>query len=532
PALPVVIDVRTIVNVIRDDLLLRIRIGVVTNETVIEIRVCALHEADVRAVVLRESLAVELPTPVASGDVIVRGITKTVAGAITRLAIVWIEEEVARGCSECLKAHGRLLIETKATVESYHLVMFVDEVVTRGDHAERVFLADVAFESQHTDVSVLIEETFVLTIDARIESATFDTAIQRAAIVGAQVPWSIVARDHQSERVATFLTRSLHRHIGIDDRACMNRGDRRLKDIDAFEEERTLLRKEDRKTLVCCYDELIRFHLREIRIDREVDCYPRAGDELRCQSEIESDRLIHHAALIVYTWGPTKRRHEAAVLRNRRTRNQLDRALDGDSFETCQMARLAQVAVDAARHWHPRIELVLETLDATEEMRAPEFSFAGFEAQRLERDRDLNVEARLMTDALRIHQEIDAEIFATSLGDDAVALNTEWIEKDLEGFALVVERVEHEADVVVIEDVVAFGHGRANLVGLVNGFESDVEELRIEADQDFRRFRRWCVVAGLNLVEVFQHCGFLPDFFVELAVDRGRFFKLRNRDGL
>src|SRR6185369_7461253 len=175
------------------------------------------------------------------------------------------------------------------------------------------------------------------------------------------------------------LTRSLHRHIGIDDRACMNRGDRRLKDIDAFEEERTLLRKEDRKTLVCCYDELICFHLREIRIDREVDCYPRAGDELRCQSEIESDRLIHHTTLIVNTRNTTKRRHKAAVLRDRHTWNQLDRALNGDSFETCQMARLAQIAVDTARHWHPRIELILKTLDATKEMRAPEFAFAGFE---------------------------------------------------------------------------------------------------------------------------------------------------------
>src|ERR1044072_9202650 len=152
------------------------------------------------------------------------------------------------------------------------------------------------------------------------------------------------------------------------------------------------------------------------------------------------------------------------------------------------MARLAQVAVDAARHRHPRIELVLKTLDATKEMRAPEVSFARFKAQRLEWNRDLDVETGLMNDALRIHQEIDTEIFATSFGDDAVALDAEWIEKDFERFAFVVERVEHEADVIVVEDVVALGHGRADLVGLVSGFESDVEELRIETDQDFRWF--------------------------------------------
>src|SRR6185369_5126462 len=107
---------------------------------------------------------------------------------------------------------------------------------------------------------------------------------------------------------------------------------------------------------------------------------------------------------IVNTRKPAKRRHETAVLRDCHTRNQFDRALDGDSLESRQMARLAQVAVDAARHRHPRIELVLKTLDATKEMRAPEFSFAGFEAQRFERDCDLDVEAGLMNDALRIHQ--------------------------------------------------------------------------------------------------------------------------------
>src|SRR5690349_5470894 len=146
------------------------------------------------------------------------------------------------------------------------------------------------------------------------------------------------------------------------------------------------------------------------------------------------------------------------------------------------MSGLAETAVDAARERHPRVELILKALDAPEEVCAPEFAFARFEAKRLERNRDLDVEAGLVNDALRLHQQVHAEIFAASLGDDAVPLNPQRVEKDLESLAPVVERVEHEPDVIVLKDVVALGHCRAHFVRLVNRFESDVEKLRIVAD--------------------------------------------------
>src|SRR5689334_10701606 len=164
------------------------------------------------------------------------------------------------------------------------------------------------------------------------------------------------------------------------------------------------------------------------------------------------------------------------------------------------MSLLTQIAVDAARERHPRIKLVFEALDAAEEVRAPEFSLAGFEAQRLERDRDLDVEASLVNDAFRLHQQIDAEVFAASFGENAVALNAERIEEHFKGLALVVESVEEEADVIVLKDVVALRDRRAHLVGLVGRFESDVEKLGIVTEQDFRRLRRRDVIARLNLI--------------------------------
>src|SRR5205085_3995838 len=182
------------------------------------------------------------------------------------------------------------------------------------------------------------------------------------------------------------------------------------------------------------------------------------------------------------------RRDKPAVLRNRQTRNQFDGALDGDSFETCQMSGLTKITVDTARKRHPRVELVFKTFDAAKEMRAPKFAFACLESQRLERDRDLDVETGLVNDAFRFHQQIDAEVFAATFGDNAVALNSERIEEDLKRFALVVEGIEHEADVVVVENVVALRDRGADSIGLVSSFECDVEELRIETEQDFGWF--------------------------------------------
>jgi hypothetical protein len=84
----------------------------------------------------------------------------------------------------------------------------------------------------------------------------------------------------------------LHRHIRIDDRARVNRGDRCLKNVDAFEKERTLLRKEDRETLVGCDDKLIGFDLCKVGIDREIYCDCRTRNEVS-PSIRDRDRPAH-----------------------------------------------------------------------------------------------------------------------------------------------------------------------------------------------------------------------------------------------
>ena len=79
------------------------------------------------------------------------------------------------------------------------------------------------------------------------------------------------ARDHQAERIPPAFAGQLQGDVRVDDRARVNGADRRLKNLDAFEKERSFLWEEDRKPLVGRNHQLIRLDLREVRIDREVE---------------------------------------------------------------------------------------------------------------------------------------------------------------------------------------------------------------------------------------------------------------------
>ena len=86
----------------------------------------------------------------------------------------------------------------------------------------------------------------------------------------------------------------------------MNSRDWCLEDVDAFEKERPLLRKENRETLVRSNDKLIRFDLGEVRIDCEIYSDGRTRNELRSHTEIETDWFIDDATLIVDAWYAAK----------------------------------------------------------------------------------------------------------------------------------------------------------------------------------------------------------------------------------
>ncbi len=71
-----------LVQVIRNQLLLRLGIGVVAQEETIKVRVGALKESHVRAVVASKSFGVEFPAPVAARHIVRGCVTQAVAGAL------------------------------------------------------------------------------------------------------------------------------------------------------------------------------------------------------------------------------------------------------------------------------------------------------------------------------------------------------------------------------------------------------------------------------------------------------------------
>ena len=113
------------------------------------------------------------------------------------------------------------------------------------------------------------------------------------------------------------------------------------------------------------------------------------------------------------------------------------------------------------------LELAVEALNAPEEVRAPKLAFAGFITKRFERNRNLDDVTVFIDCALRFEQQVHTEVFAATFSENSVSLDSERIKKYFKCPPLVVKSVEIETDVVVLENVVALGHRRTNLVWLI-----------------------------------------------------------------
>src|SRR6185503_9359218 len=106
-----------------------------------------------------------------------------------------------------------------------------------------------------------------------------------------------------------------------------------------------------------------------------------------------------------------KRSLSFAGFRNGQARNQLECSFGGDAFETRELSRLGEPTVLVAVHRDPHVERIVQTLRATPEVYSPQLSFTGDIAQGLERDRDLDRVAVACHHSLRIHDEIETEVF-------------------------------------------------------------------------------------------------------------------------
>src|SRR5688500_11601681 len=101
------------------------------------------------------------------------------------------------------------------------MVVTLDEIVCRRKHSYVVLTADVALESQHTDLGILVNESFERTRLARI-SARKLTIRKGLALINRKIAGRVVRGIHQPERVLTTSAGEFGRDVGIDDSPGVN----------------------------------------------------------------------------------------------------------------------------------------------------------------------------------------------------------------------------------------------------------------------------------------------------------------------
>jgi hypothetical protein len=130
--------------------------------------------------------------------------------------------------------------------------------------------------------------------------------------------------------------------------------ERRLKDVNAFEEEGALLLEEDGEALVGRDDGRVGLDLREVRVERHVERHRRRDADLGRQARVEIHRPVEEAPavgaeLVALRLGEgALRRHEgrhaAALLRDGQRGDDLDGALGRDAFEPRDVPPLPEQA--------------------------------------------------------------------------------------------------------------------------------------------------------------------------------------------
>jgi hypothetical protein len=243
------------VRVPRDERVLLVGRRVVAGAEAAEVGVGARGEAHVGAVVLREALVVGLGVEVAAvaaeqehvAEAVARAVQLLTAAAAQLEVVVDAErgavgrvergvaEEVARVRAEQLEPERGLRVELEAAVNRRELVALLREVVAGEQKTQLVLAAHVALDAQHADGGVLIEQVAVVGVEP---------------VVVDDVARPVVGGEHHAVGVAPAPAREFHRRVRIDDGARVDGRQRRLENLDAFEEERPALGEEDRETLV------------------------------------------------------------------------------------------------------------------------------------------------------------------------------------------------------------------------------------------------------------------------------------------
>ena len=309
------------------------------------------------------------------------------------------------------------------------------------------------------------------------------------------------------------------------DRARVDRGDWRAEEVDALQEERALLRVEERETVVDRDLGHVGFDLREVGVDRGVERGGRARRPLHVQADVQ--------VLVALAEGRARRGGDRDVLaadvggghevaRGRQPR------------DPAELVEVADEAVGAPRMGAAE-EAVPEVAGVVPpDAHAPGLGIGSRVAQGRQGDPHLDLPAPLRHPGRGVEVEVGGEVLGSvGVVVDRVSLDAARVHAELEGGAPVVARVEEDRDVVLVsEDGVAVGEGSADLAGrgVVAG-DRDVERGLVVHEEGAGLDQGGAVVAERDVVEGGDRDRRPPRRVAQVAVDRGRLRRARQGEG-
>ena len=157
-------------------------------------------------------------------------------------------------------------------------------------------------------------------------------------------------------------------------------------------------------------------------------------------------------------------------------RNELEIASGRNILQPCGIAFLIQAAFDATGDSRPEGALVV-TLDVPVQQDSPGLRIVRGKPQAAKRNRHPDHEAFFRDLSLGAEDGVEREIKLLAFGPESVCLDSQGIGKKGIGPAVIVERVQHQLDIVIVKHFFPPRKIGANLMRLI--VEADEDDVQV-----------------------------------------------------
>src|SRR5579885_1993252 len=330
------------------------------------------------------------------------------------------------------------------------------------------------------------------------------SSLPAVRVTGGQgLAWGAVVGGQHADRPGTGLPRQPQAKFRVTDAAGEDQVDGGGEEVAVLEEKRALLREKDLEALVDRDLGLVAFHLAEVGVHGGLKNEAAMEDELSVDANIGLERAAFEEGVVGVAL------IDVAKAADQPVRNELHVARRGNVFQAGQGRGLVESPLDAVGDARPE-DVFVGARNAAVQDDPPLLDVGVGEAQAFEWDRDQhNVaapgQAPLGTPH-RVERRVEAAIVAggpaahRAFGPQRIPLDAQWVGGEGVAAARVVERVEHDLDGIIGENVFAPRHAGADLVGVaVPGDEGRVEVVLVVGEVDVGLLR------GLRAIGRFAH---------------------------